>query len=225
MRHGAVDRDSSPIEARQRLSATGIRETYLIAKVLQGYLELLPFNERIEIGEVLYSPYRHANETAGAVVDVFSKCAKKLRHCEYVGLSPVQFSLSSPEKADQLARELSARLQTIGADVPEANALLIVGHAPQLGWIANYLIGASRWRSLPPPARSEVHCLRFKSVKKPARHIWSISPSDRETMAALKEKIMSKMTTAAQLGSVITFLLGVSLNLLADRDKLDKLIP
>ena len=95
MRHGAVDRKSSDNEANQRLSDKGIEQSYEVAKGLFDYLEALPENERVVIGKVLYAPYRHANETAGAVVAVFRKGGTELSHAEWQELSRISFGQRS----------------------------------------------------------------------------------------------------------------------------------
>jgi phosphohistidine phosphatase SixA len=224
MRHGAVDRKSSDNEANQRLSDKGIEQSYEVAKGLFDYLETLPKNERVEIGKVFYAPYRHANETAGAVVAVFRKGGMELSHVECQELSPDRFW--APQSIPAMAASASGLRAELG---DAGNAVLIVGHDPQLGWIGNELIGRRRRfhypLPLPPPTRSETHCLGFEDPKKPGRHLWSISPSDPETRAGLQEKIKSKISTAGQLSAFMSLLLGISLGIVAEPAKLEALIP
>lgn len=224
MRHGAVDRKSSEREADQRLSDQGIAQSYEVARALRAYLGTLPDQERVVLGRILYAPYRHANETAGAVFDVFRKGGTELAHAECPELAPERFraTQSIPAFAASGAR-LRDELQGAG------NAVLIVGHDPQLGWIGNHLIGRDRWYRLPlplpPPTRSEAHCLAFEDPEKPGRHVWSIAPSDPDTLAALQEKVKSKMSTAGQLGALMSLLLGIALGIVAEPPKLAALIP
>jgi phosphohistidine phosphatase SixA len=226
MRHGSVDRDRSGAESGKGLSRKGMQETYEVARALREHLSLLPAAEPIHIREIRFSTYKHARETADILYDVLKTCDQPPGYKEYPELSPSAFW---PIRNEQRAAAPAAiSFPEAGSD---GDAILIIGHEPYLGWIAkNLLFGWWRKRGLgeglPPAIRSEVHCLRFESArKKPARHIWSISPSDPETVEALREKIKSKMTTAAQLSAFITLLLTFSLGILVDRVKLEELIP
>jgi hypothetical protein len=103
------------------------------------------------------------------------------------------------------------------------NALLIVGHQPQLGWISGYL-SARRprgWSSgAVPLAPSELVCLRLTRARAKDQWrgslAWTLAPDDREALAAVSDKVRGKMESAKLLSAVITLaitaLLGVLLN-------------
>jgi phosphohistidine phosphatase SixA len=126
--------------------------------------------------------------------------------------------------------------QLIGyfASAQDANVVLIVGHQPILGWIAEALCGQPH-----PIAHAELLCLRFaeppqerrrwyrpsrRLVKTPAALRWALTPRDPAAEGALtelKDKIRGKMEGAKLLGAVITGALGFTLGMLLDDAKLD----
>lgn len=231
MRHGSVDRGSADLECNQKLSTDGVKDATAVAKALGENLSFTDDGAKIRIAEVIYSPYRHANETAGVLYSAFRSRGELLscRPCDELAPNVFWPDTRVPSFANS-ADALACELQSTDNGGTGANAIVVVGHEPQLSWIAEGLLSLRVARTvlprkLPPPARAEVHCLRLEpnSWTRP-RHLWSISPSDEKTVAALVDKIKSKMQTAGQLGAFLTFLLGAALGLLADRDKLGAII-
>jgi hypothetical protein len=100
-------------------------------------------------------------------------------------------------------------------------ALLIVGHDPQLGWIADRLTGEPV-----PIDRGELVCLGYRAVptsrlgrllesakprtRRRSSHgwqlEWSIHPDDRKAVDAIQLKIKSKMESAKAMGAFATAL-------------------
>jgi hypothetical protein len=79
-----------------------------------------------------------------------------------------------------------------------ADALVLVGHEPALGWLLD------GWTSspVPPPlASAEVACLVRQSHTDDAWRLWWVlTPSAESAIPELREKISSKMTAVALLG-------------------------
>jgi phosphohistidine phosphatase SixA len=123
-------------------------------------------------------------------------------------------------------------------DDPEpGNALLIVGHQPILGWIAEELTGEAY-----PIERAELLCLRFAGEPRRYRRTWRhrfaghqlavlrwvltpVHVSGTDPLTELKEKISGKMEGAKLLGTFTTAILGFMLNTLIDKTKISDLGP
>jgi hypothetical protein len=105
---------------------------------------------------------------------------------------------------------------------------LIVGHQPQLSWIADGLLrsGRIRLRRLPPVPvdRAGLVCIVLDSSS-PRRDklAWTISFDDKEVAEQVREKIRLKMDTAKLLASALTLGLTVILGVLFDAGKFDAL--
>ena len=95
----------------------------------------------------------------------------------------------------------------------EANALLVVGHTPQLSWFADEVL--KRPYAL---AHGEIVCIgvpqrRWDALWQRRGWIpWAVSPTDEDTSKALVEKVRSKMEIAKLYSVVIAFALGVILD-------------
>jgi len=107
------------------------------------------------------------------------------------------------------------------------NAVLVIGHRPQLSWLTDEMMRSNRryWRGRPmsgaPFSPGEVVCIRFTpSPRASSRILWTISPDDRSAAAEIIDKIKSKMETAKLLGGLISLLLGALLGVLLDGKKL-----
>jgi hypothetical protein len=130
-------------------------------------------------------------------------------------------------------------------------AVLVVGHQPQLGQLADELgrheqwAGFRRWRRLRVPLRhGEIACLVFEEPRRgrswrvedrqiswwrqrlryrAPRVVWTISPDDKDALNDIRDKVKSKLETAKLLGGVITVVLGALLALLFDEKKREAL--
>jgi hypothetical protein len=110
----------------------------------------------------------------------------------------------------------------------DGEGVLVVGHMPQLSWLAYRLtrgFGARWWkpweRAALPLASGEVACLAVtERASRWSGHLsWAIPPSDDDALKSLYEKIKGKMESAKQLAAVITLLLGGLLAVLLDNSK------
>jgi hypothetical protein len=114
-----------------------------------------------------------------------------------------------------------------GTKKKEDQTLLLIGHEPQLSAMAGKLLGVGgpkfmrfgNYRGVVTPSGG-VSCIRLKAglLSRP-RVMWVIEPSDKTTTEQLREKIKSKMDVAKVFGAVITFALGIVLNVLVDGSK------
>jgi len=145
-------------------------------------------------------------------------------------------------------------LQNDNREAGRPPAVLIVGHQPQLGQLADELsrhkgwVGYRRRRRLRVPLRhGEVACLAFEEPRRgrtwrpkdrnvpwwwrqrlryrAPRVAWTISPADQDALDDVRDKIRSKLETAKLLGGVITVVLAALLALLFDDKKWTALSP
>lgn len=106
------------------------------------------------------------------------------------------------------------------------NALLVVGHQPQLGWISGYLSARHLrgWSSgAVPLAASELVCLRLTRANAKDRWrgslAWTLAPDDREALAAVSDKVKGKMESAKLLSAVIMLAITALLGVLLDESR------
>lgn len=151
----------------------------------------------------------------------------------------------------ELVRAVEAALQDDKRVARRPPAVLVVGHQPQLGQLADELgrnhdwAGFRRRRRLRVPIRSgEVACLVFEEPRRgrswqaedrqlswwrqrlryrAPRVAWTISPDDKDALDDVRDKVKSKLETAKLLGGVITVVLGALLALLFDENKREAL--
>lgn len=137
-------------------------------------------------------------------------------------LDPKNFLEWVDEKAaDPLVRELVDLAKTRPPGAADGRrAVLVVGHMPQLGWLGSRLTGN---RSLGTQLRegyvtpltltnAEVAAIaiaddEFKNRPR-GRLDWFVTPDEAAAIAALREKIQSKMDIAKLLGGFMTLVLG-----------------
>jgi hypothetical protein len=109
------------------------------------------------------------------------------------------------------------------------NALLIIGHQPQLGRLTACLtprrfglrrFGLRRGAAL-PLSSSEILCLRSdgKLTKGRWKLLWTIAPDDSGPLAELADKVKGKMESAKLLSAVITLALTALLGTLLDTNR------
>ena len=102
--------------------------------------------------------------------------------------------------------------------------VLVVGHQPQLSWIADGLLRARRTSLLRPPPvpidRAGLVCVTLDGENQThAKLAWAISFDDKEAAQQVREKIQRKMDTAKQLAGVLTLGLTVILGVLFSKDQ------
>jgi hypothetical protein len=96
---------------------------------------------------------------------------------------------------------------------PEENAVMIVGHSPQIDWLLHELVRPRFLSRLAyyrhSFASAEILCVDRRPqlwgiIPRRGRVIWSLAPTtDRETELLLRDKIKGKMESAKLLGSIV----------------------
>jgi phosphohistidine phosphatase SixA len=191
------------------LSDQGRRDVETVADTLAETLArpLTPGGEQsVRVGAILVAPTPEARATADAVW-------QKLRPVLEILVEPVEQDWLAPkwawDKADDGHEELAS---SVSIKSP-ANAVLVVGHLPQLSWMSTKLL-----RSGYALAHAEVACVSVGGRWRRRWVPWSIAPRDDEVRLALIDKIRSKMDTAKLFSAILALALGVIL----DQDKLHK---
>jgi hypothetical protein len=105
-----------------------------------------------------------------------------------------------------------------------ANAVLVVGHQPQMGCLSSHLSGhRPGWRNRAVPlAASEVVCLRLEKTRDGLWRgplCWTLVPDDRNALDAVSDKVKGKMESAKLLSAVITLALTALLGVLLDTNR------
>lgn len=238
VRHGAVDRNSAKLNKDQGLDPKGINDAKVTASVLSEQLNEV---EGIKHVTIWCSEYRHARDYADFIRKVLKDHGIDVKVFHKKILSPSEFRrwekeketvkekvkkfintmFRSWKKEKTFINTIKKKLEAVEKD----NALMLVGHQPQLGCIVERIHKAI------PIARSEIVCIRlnkgyFRKIKirRCSQRLWSIAPTDDKTMELLRDKIKSKMDTAKLLGTFIVFLLGIVLGILSDEGKLQFLV-
>jgi hypothetical protein len=141
--------------------------------------------------------------------------------CGY-GIPYEQWEELLPNRLDQTSMGAVKRIDDeVAGFVDGRNALLVVGHQPQMGWLSSYLSAGSglglRAKAV-PLAASEVVCLRLRETGDGwrGRLRWTLAPDDREALDAVSDKVKGKMESAKLLSAVITLGLTALLGVLLD---------
>jgi phosphohistidine phosphatase SixA len=105
---------------------------------------------------------------------------------------------------------------------------LVVGHQPQLSWIADGLLRAHRSRlRRPPPVpidRAGLVCVALdRENRKRDKLAWAISFDDKEAANQVREKIQLKMDTARLLTGALALGLTIIFGVLFDKGQFDRL--
>lgn len=246
-RHGPKDHDSDKLDRRKRLKDDG-KEVREVASILAETLSVQFQNEsdRIVIGQLWHGAHKAVRQTGGILLDTLLNYGISLDDDQVESkpeLDPECFWKAETRKdrhklgallIEQL-KKLSTKEDTLP---PGSNAILLVGHQPQLGWITESVMGEPV-----PIGRSEIVCLAINDsgidwlfrnarwlispmgwLRIRARWLlWAISPRDTEAIQQLREKVKSKMQVAGALGGLITFFLGLMLRWLLDPDTMKNL--
>jgi phosphohistidine phosphatase SixA len=211
--------DETQSEDYPALLETGERQALAVAARLRETLRNPPLTRRIKVHATWAAPAPEPQATAAIV----TKClGVKPAECRGdLSSSALGLSEGLPAAAKVL-RELAKKIKTESKRHPSA-ALLVIGHEPQISWIADYLTQRYGW--LPPRVihqqipidRGEVVCLSKSGVNKTWRLAWSIHPNDKPALAEIREKIKSKMDTAKVMGAFITALIAFTLGQFAGK--------
>jgi hypothetical protein len=213
--------------------------------------EELLFGRQVNVKRLLYAPTPEARRTAWLLQRELSATATPRPPGELAGTG--EFTICPPDWATDvcIGKQVVhyAECQALSPDQPRSSAtaatgvdavteglrglpagggVLVVGHMPQLSWLAYRLtrgFGGRWWkpweRAALPLASGEVVCLAVTEWGgRWSGHLrWAITPTDEEALKSLYEKIKGKMESAKQLAAVITLLLGGLLGVLLDTSK------
>jgi phosphohistidine phosphatase SixA len=228
VRHGKVDRSQPMLDSEHPLANSGY-DICEVACRLAEHLSLSIEDEPIVLGQLWHG-------SSKAVMDTVKILMEELNRYH---VSPIKGEQSNKnldpsafwpgvrnERNKRLQEIVRCILQTLedfyginGID-KKPNALLIVGHQPQLSWIAAEILHKSL-----PIDRAEIACLAIRNTKSDWLHLnrwllWTIAPTDADVESQLRDKIKSKMQLAGIIGSLILFFMGLLLGWLAEPDKL-----
>ncbi len=216
LRHASVDRSGYGKDIENSLSEEGLKELMEVASATRDYLAYWP-SESNKINKIYYSPYKACKECAlkfsGALnVDPDSVLPEG-------DLSPEVF-YPVEKKTEDLAARISSQLKS-----NNINGAMFIGHEPQLGWLAQLLLGKKKGKIV--LSRAELACIEIYFTdlgaidRKKSQLIWTVAPSDPVVIDSITQKIKSKMEIAKTFGSVITLLLTFSLGILIDESKIN----
>jgi phosphohistidine phosphatase len=161
MRHGiAADPTPGTSDADRALTAEGVRKTERVAVGLQRM--------RVKPDLILSSPLRRAEETARLVADVLKPNAS-------IELFP---PLAGGFAVEDLIKGLRPHRQ--------ARELLLVGHQPDLGQLASYLMTGSVNLAPLPFKKAGVAAIELSSVppRSPGMLQWFLTPGQLRSIAS-----------------------------------------
>ena len=235
-RHGKKDESLQSLPDSDIPLAEQGKEVLAVAAKLAEHLSLRIEEPPIVLGAAWYSVVQAGCQTAGLLLSQLAQYGlPPVEPAPKRELFPAVFWAGPADRRMQRLKDLvNGLLQQLreyaggsGGEGQGPNAVLVVGHQPQLGWIAEQILGKPL-----PLSRAEVACLAIDSIKEKKRPggwaargrlLWVISPETGKAEEQLREKIKSKMELAGVLNGALTLFLGVLLGALLDPDKLGKL--
>ena len=159
-------------------------------------------------------------------------CAESSEAYETARLLGQALKIGEPRRVDYLVPGTAGNnpqqvLRSIDNEggAADGNAVLVVGHQPQLGWLADHLLNGSRrvFRRPPTPVdRAGLVCIRVDGARR-GQLLWTISYDDSIVIQQVREKIQRKMDTAKLLSGAVAVGLTASLGVLLDGDKIKAL--
>lgn len=193
-----------------------MHEVESVGDVLKETLDrpITPGNgDRVHVGAVFVAPTSAARTTARSI---------QRGLLPGVGLNEKDWlcptvAWTDPERGIRCFADIVANVRE--KVLRDGNALVVVGHAPQLDWFAHEVL--KRPYAL---AHAEIVCIASRRGGWLSRRWrrgwipWAVSPRDDATRDALLKKIQSKMEIAKLFSVVLAFALGVIL----DQDKIRK---
>jgi phosphohistidine phosphatase SixA len=201
VRHGARNRVPDVKEAEHRLAdATPVQTT---GAALADYLQATYCSDERTIESILTSGHVVAAETAAVLSNLLAARgvlapAAKVRLCDDLTPGPVD-----DRKHDEHVINVCIALET-----KFAGDVLVVGHQPQLTFIADRLLGGRLPAGTLPIGRAELACIRITS----SRHLmWLLTSKSDALRVSLRDKIKSKFDVASLFLSALVVNLGVML--------------
>ena len=207
--------DESRVTAATRGDSEPPDQLAAVADRLVGALR----DDGVTVSVVLHAPsslatahgrWLHKRMLASGVAGAAMRCEPRL--------DEVEFMAWTQEKAvDEFTADLLAEFSA-GSAGAQGRAVLVVGHMPQLGWIAARLL-ANRplwmrvldgYAPILPLTNSEVAAIRLTGDfrgRPSGRLEWTVAPGQREAIDELQTKIKSKMEVAKLLGGFMSLVL------------------
>ena len=251
-----------PWMKRQGASPVGGRTEYPTQDVANVLREELLYGREIKLGTLLYAPTPESVATAalirdglagtesawmpkgnpfeapGQVARILIKDLERdagiLDQPSYGLYECPQLNPALPRTQATVVNAQECIAENLEADEDSRNAVLVVGHQPQLSWLSSQLTTGYRWRQWRrlqwwsngpiPISHGEIVCLRIENKRKfknkwSAHLLWSIHPNDSERLADVREKVQSKLKTAELLAAVLGLAIAAVLALLLDRTR------
>jgi hypothetical protein len=189
-----------------------------IAEVLAETLS----REKIALTAVRHAPSSIAEATADRLAAQIRPVIAREEISIHVDLDPAHFSeWRGRHDVERLVQELVTVIKETPVPIGwRGRAILVVGHMPQLGWLAEHLLRTRPvWTRIidggvPPVALElgEVAAIALTALDQtgPNRgHLeWTVGPDQARAIEDLREKIRSKMDIAKLLGGFMTLVLG-----------------
>ena len=207
-RHGKGNPQGALSIKSRILSRSAERETRETASALREECAAPSGGHTVSIGRVLHGNHCYTQESAAIFAEALGAGQKPDDD-----LDPEQFRSLVDTEA------VAERLRSSVEDLTGTNAILVIGHEPQLDWLQRAFC-----RHPIPLRHSEVVCILVRR-RNWGRPVWVLSPSgDEKTLIELKQKIRSKMATAKLLGALISALLAFSLAALVEKERFARLV-
>ena len=200
VRHGARNRDPAVEEAEHRLADPDQVRT--IGGALADHLHATYGSGAHQIVSILTSGHVVATETANAFREVLTArgvlaATTKVRQVDE--LTP------GPGDSEKQAAALTSVCKTL---TESAGDVLVVGHQPQLTFIAYQLLDGKLPAATLPIGRAELACIRISA---PRRLMWLLTSKPSDLRESLRVKIKSKFDLASLFLSALVVNLGVML--------------
>lgn len=176
-------------------------------------------NERTAVTALLHAKSPIATETATRLAANLTRANDSLIVAHDPRLDEASFSRWQDRKpldgfAGYLVDAVERTELSIGKD---ARALIVVGHEPQMDWLAEHLLRRGRWWARVMAAPVALRAGEVAAISIPViggnqsnrGHLeWTVSADETQAIEELREKIRSKMDLAKLLGGFMTLVLG-----------------
>lgn len=220
-RHGQTDPRPGRAESQRGLSPDGVDAVRQVARRLAE--EVSTGRRAFRITAVRHGEYRQVRQTLNLVRQAVQSqdptawpAGNDAVNAE-PALNPDVFWMQTGRPDVKSLRRKDWNTKAPGM------ALLIIGHEPQLSEITREVLSLPPRQVVTPPGGVSALQLRGRHWWNRPRLCWLIEPTDKDTTELLRKKIGSKMDVAKVFGAVITFALGVILNVLVDNEKTNRL--
>ncbi|HEX8864892.1 MAG TPA: histidine phosphatase family protein [Lentzea sp.] len=213
-RHGRTDGRPDVSERDRGLSEQGREQVEQVARRLAEHLAL--HQDEIEVSDLVHGDYDQVKQTVMRIRSAMVAEGVPLpgRQESTAALNPRSFAAAKGEAPRDVADLRKGMRNATGNQ-----ALLVVGHEPQLSQIARALVRRRFGGAVCETPSAGVTCISRVAGKSAPQVHWVIEPSNPEVTELLRKKIASKIDVAKVFGGVVTLLLGFVLNLIVSTRK------